>query len=194
VALDANKDPRNPGQPPSLEELIKAIDRQIDLVPSLSTDESIAAFPGGHAQDYPRKAGQYVRFLLGSTAFALPLQNTLEIDPSPDVVPLPNLPPWILGICNLRGDIVSVVDIKQILHLMPEENETAGKLILIRNKGVRTAIIVDNIGGMFSIHDHDKKKPPENTAFTHFVKETLISGRQTIHFLDPDVLMAAIKI
>lgn len=194
MVLDTNRDPRNPGQESSLEELIKAIDRQIDQVPSLSAAESISAFPGGHAGDYPRKAGQYVRFLLGGTAFALPLQNTLGIDYSPEVVPLPNLPPWILGICNLRGDIVSVVDIKQILHLMPEENDTAGKLILIHNKGVRTAIIVDNIGGMFSIHDHDQKKPPENTPFTKFVKEALISGRQTIHLLDPDVLTAAMKI
>jgi chemotaxis signal transduction protein len=194
VVLDTNKDPRNPGQAPSLEELIQAINSQIDQVPSLSTAESISAFPGGHAEDCPRKTEQWVRFLLGSTAFALPLQNTLGIDYSPEVVPLPNLPPWVLGICNLRGDIVSVVDIKQILHLMPEENDTAGKLILIRNKGVRTAIIVDKIGGMLSIHDHDKKKPPENTAFTKFVKEALISGRQTIHLLDPDVLMAAIKI
>jgi purine-binding chemotaxis protein CheW len=194
MALNTNKDPRNAGQTPSLEALINTIDRQIDQGPSLSTAEGFAAFLGGRAEDYQQKAAQWVRFLLGSTAFALPLQNTLGIDYSPEIIPLPNLPRWVLGICNLRGDIVSVVDIKQILHLMPMETDTAGKLILIRNKGVSTAIIVDNIGGMLSVYDHDKTKPPEDTAFSKFVKEVLIAGRQTIHLLDLDVLMAAIKI
>jgi purine-binding chemotaxis protein CheW len=194
MELNTNKDPKNAGQTPSLEALINTIDRQIDQVPLLSTAEGFAAFLGGHVDDYQRKAGQCVRFLIGSTAFALPIQNTLGIDYSPEVIPLPNLPRWVLGICNLRGDIVSVVDIKQILHLMPGETDTARKLILIRNKGVSTAIIVDNIGGMLSVYDHDKKKPPEDTAFSKFVKEVLISGRQMIHLIDLDVLMAAIKI
>ncbi len=194
MELDTNRDPKNVDLPPSLEELIITIDRQIGQVPSLSAAEGLAAFLGGGAEDYQRKSGQCVRFFLGGTAFALPLQNTLGIDYIPAVIPLPNLPRWVLGICNLHGDIISVVDIKQILHLMPGGTDTAGKLILIRNKGVRTAIIVDNIGGMLSVYNHDKKKPPEDTVFSKFVKETLISGRQTIHLLDLDVLMAAIKI
>jgi purine-binding chemotaxis protein CheW len=194
MELDTSKDPKNLDLTPSLEELIITIDRQIDQVPSLSAAEGLAAFLGTGAEDYQRKAEQCVRFFLSSTAFALPLQNTLGIDYIPAVIPLPNLPRWVLGICNLHGDIVSVVDIKQILHLMPGGTHTAGKLILIRNNGVRTAIIVDNIGGMLSVYNHDQKKPPENTVFSKYVKETLISGRQTIHLLDLDVLMAAIKI
>ena len=194
MELNTNKEPNNANHAPSLEELINTIDRQIDQVPPLSPAEGFSAFLGGRAEDYQRKTGQCVRFLLGGTAFALPLQNTLGIEYSPEVVPLPNLPRWVLGICNLRGDIVSVVDIKQILHQTPGGTDTAKKLILIRNQGVRTAIIVDNIGGMLSVYDHDKKKPPEGAAFSEFVKETLIAGRQTVHLLDLDALMAAIKI
>ena len=194
MELNKNKAPKNAGQAPSLEQLIDTIDRQIDQVPSLSPAEGFAAFLRGRADDYRLKAGQCVRFVLSGTTFALPLQNTLEIDYSPEVIPLPNLPRWVLGICNLRGDIVSVVDIKQILHLMPGASDTVKKLILIRNHGVRTAIIVDNIGGMLSVYDHDKRKPREETAFSRFVKEVLISDLQPIHLLDLDALMAAIKI
>jgi purine-binding chemotaxis protein CheW len=179
---------------PSLEELVNTIDRQLEQVAPLSAAEGLAAFLGGRVEDYQRKTGQCVHFFLGGTAFALPLQNTLGIDYLPEVIPLPNLPRWVLGICHLYGDIVSVVDIKQILHLSPGGTDTAKKLILIRNQGVHTAIIVDSLGGMLSVYDHDKKKPPDNTAFYKFVKEALISGRQTIHLLDLDAVMAAIKI
>jgi purine-binding chemotaxis protein CheW len=194
MELKTNKDPENAGQAPSLEELINRIDRQIEQVPALSAAQGFGTFPEGCAESRQEKAAQWVLFHLGRTAFALPLQNTLEIDVSPEVIPLPNLPQWVLGICNLRGDIVSVVDIKQILCLTPGGTAAAGKLILIRNNGECTAIIVDNIGGMLSVYDRDKKKPPEDTAFSNFVQETLISGRQTIHLLDLDVLTAAIKI
>ena len=193
MELGTGKGSKKAGRAPSLEELINTIDRQIEQVAPLSAAEGFAAFLGGRAEDYQRKAGQCIRFFLGGTAFALPLQNTLGIEYSPEVIPLPNLPRWVLGICHLHGDIVSVVDIKQILHLT-SATDTAGKLILIRNKDVRTSIIVDNLGGMLSVYDHDKKKPPENAAFYKFVKEALVSGRQTIHLLDLDVLMAAIKI
>ena len=194
MELKTNKDPENAGQAPSLEELINRIDRQIEQVPALSAAQGFGTFPEGCAESRQEKAAQWVLFHLGRTAFALPLQNTLEIDVSPEVIPLPNLPQWVLGICNLRGDIVSVVDIKQILHLMPGGGDTVEKLILIRKRGVHTAIIVDHIGGMLSVYNHDKKKPPENTVYSRFVKETLITGRQKIHLLDLDVLMAAIEI
>ena len=194
MELNTSKGSNKACRTPSLEELINTIDRQIKQVAPLSAAEGLAAFLGAGAGDFQRKAGQWVHFYLGGTAFAFPSQNTLAIDYRPEVIPLPNLPRWVLGICHLYGDIVSVVDIKQILRLTPGGTDTAKKLILIRNQGVRTAIIVDNLGGMLSVYDHDKKKPPENTAFHKFLKAVLISGRQTIHLLDLDVLMAAIKI
>lgn len=198
--LNAGKDRRGDESKPSLEALIKAIDQKVDQVPALSTAEGFAAFLGGTAEDYQRKGEQYVRFMVDNTAFALPLQNTLEIDYVPQIIPLPNLPQWVLGICSLRGDIVSVVDLKQILHLKPGEADTIKKLILIQNEDISTAIIVDNIAGMLFTNTHDdgddekKTNALADSLFSKFVKDVVISGRQTIHIMDLDVLMAAIKI
>lgn len=196
--LNAGKDRKKNDPAPSLEALIKSIDQQVDQVPGLSTAEGFAAFLGGTAEDYQQKGEQYVRFLVNNTAFALPLQNTLEIDYVPEVIPLPNLPPWVLGICNLRGDIVSVVDLKQILQLESWETDTIKKLILIQNKDISTAIIVDNIAGMLFTNHLDKgdgkTKTKVNSPFTKFVKDVFISDRQSVHLLDLDALMAAIKI
>jgi chemotaxis signal transduction protein len=195
--LKTSKDRTGKDPKPSLEALIKSIDQQVDQVPALSTAEGFAAFLGGTAEDYQRKGKQYVRFLVNHTAFALPLKNTLEIDYVPEIVPLPNLPQWVLGICNLRGDIVSVVDLKQILQLEPRQADTIKKLILIQNKEISTAIIVDNIAGMLFKNNHDddgETKTKVDSSFSKYVKDVIIADRQTIHLLDLDVLMAAIKI
>lgn len=198
--LNADKDRKGDDPKPSLEALIKAIDQQVDQVPALSTAEGFAAFLGGTAEDYQHKGEQYVRFMVNRIAFALPLKNALEIDYVPEVIPLPNLPQWVLGICNLRGDIVSVVDLNQILNLEPGDVDTVQKLMLIQNKDVSTAIIVDNIAGILFTKDQDGSDDPSekseemNGPFSRFVKDVIISGRQRVHLLDLDVLMAAIKI
>lgn len=199
--MNSNKDRRvtdtASDRAPSLEALIKAIDHQVDQVPSLSTAEGFAAFLGGHAEDYQRRAKQYVRFVLDGNVFALPLQNALAIDYLPEVITLPNIPQWVLGICNLRGDIVSVVDIKQLFHLKQGGVDTDKKLILIRNKDIQTAIVVDNIAGMLAVNDHDSPDGNGSSAdmpFSKFVKEVIISGRQTVYLLDPDILMTAIEV
>lgn len=201
MPINANKDRKvtdtTKNSLPSLDALINAIDRQVNQVPSLSTFEGFAAFLGGRAEDYQRRTKQYVRFVLDGNVFAIPLQNALAIDYLPEVITLPNIPQWILGICNLRGDIVSVVDIKQIFHLRQGGIDTAKKLILIRNKGIETAIVVDNIAGMLAANDHDSPEDIGSTAnmpFFKFVKDVIISGRQTVYLLDPDILMTAIKV
>lgn len=201
MSMNSNKDRRvtdtASDRAPSLEALIKAIDHQVDQVPSLSTAEGFAAFLGGHAEDYQRRAKQYVRFVLDGNVFALPLQNALAIDYLPEVITLPNIPQWVLGICNLRGDIVSVVDIKQLFHLKQGGVDTDKKLILIHNKDIQTAIVVDNIAGMLAVNDHDSPDDIGSSAdmpFSKFVKEVIISGRQTVYLLDPDILMTAIEV
>ncbi len=181
----------------SLEALIKAIDRQVDQVPHPYAAEGFAAYLDSGTEEHKNKGQQYIRFLLNKTAFALPLPNATEIDYLPEVTPLPNLPQWVLGICNLRGDIVSVVDLKQILHLESGGAGTAKKLILIRNDNISTAIIVDKVMGILSIGDQHNQIDSdlmENKVFSKFIQKVIGLGRQTVHLLDVDVLMTAIEI
>jgi purine-binding chemotaxis protein CheW len=179
-----------------LEQLINAIDQQVDQVPHLSPAEGLAAFLGERPEDFRQQGEKYVRFLIAGTTFALPLENTLEIDYFPDITPLPNLPQWVLGICNLRGDIVSVVDIKQIFKLSSKNVNRARKLVLIRNQNVSTAIVVDNVAGILVTHEQDHQNdtnPMAGKPFSKFVKNAMVSDRQTVYFLDLDVLMTALK-
>ncbi len=195
--LHTHKDRGDAGTAPSLEQLINAIDQRVNQVPHLSTAEGFAAFLGGRAEDYLKQGEKYVRFLIDGTTFALPLENTLEIDYFPDITPLPNLPQWVLGICNLRGDIVSVVDIKQIFKLSSGNVDKARKLVFIRNQDISTAIVVDNIAGIIVTHEQDHQNdsnPMADKPFSRFVKNAMVADRQTVHFLDLDVLMTALKI
>lgn len=182
---------------PPLETLVATIDRKLGQVPSPYAIEGFAPFMGSDGQAQNQQGQHYIRFLINNTAFALPLQNALEIDYVPEITPLPNLPQWVLGICNLRGDIVSVIDLEQILKITRQDKGAAKKLLQIRNQDTSTAIMVDKVASMQHAENQDNQvdnDTMENKAFSPFVHEVFDLDGLPVHLLDVDALMAAIEL
>ncbi len=180
-----------------LEELIFSIDRQLEKCPHPYAADGFEAFLGSQLSVLKRRGDPYIRFQLNSTQFALPLENALEITYKPEIAPLPNLPHWVLGICNVRGDIVSVVDLKQIFHMQRKGAGLSAHLILIRNDDMTTGIIVDKIAGIHFDREQDQSKGKKASAdekLSQFVQRTITAGRQHIHLLAVPKLMAALAI
>ncbi len=75
------------------------------------------------------------------------MKNILEIQQLPPVTYLPNLPAWIPGVCNLRGNIVSIVDIKQLLGFEVTALGPRTRLVVVRtdNQDLTAGLIVDEI-------------------------------------------------
>ncbi|MCS7186893.1 MAG: chemotaxis protein CheW [Armatimonadetes bacterium] len=68
-----------------------------------------------------------VVFRLNGTLFALDIQSVQEIVKQSDIVSVPGAPPFILGIVNLRGRIMAVVDTKRLLGI----GETSADKVLV---------------------------------------------------------------
>jgi chemotaxis signal transduction protein len=182
---------------PPLEEIIFKIDQQIDKCPHPYGLEGFETFLGNQLGGFKRRGRQYICFYLHNTQFAFPLQHTLEITHRPEIIPLPNLPDWVLGICNIRGEILSVVDIAQIIGVTQQEAVQGTHLILIRSKDVTTSILADGIAGSFFDQDPNQqieKRVPENQMPARFVSTILAINQQDIHLLKVPELMSAIVI
>lgn len=181
---------------PALDDLISRIDHQIEKMPHPYAADGFEAFLGSQLGVFKKRGKQFIRFELGDAEFALPLKNALEIAYVPDITPLPNLPQWVLGICNIRGDIVSVVDLKQILQLKPAAAAAATNMIIVHDQDLTTAIMADKIMGMFFDGDQDRKiKKGSNSeeTYSRFVQSTFVYEQKRIHLLDPKTLMPAIR-
>jgi chemotaxis signal transduction protein len=179
---------------PALDDLIGRIDRQIEKMPHPYAADGFEAFLGSQLGVFKKRGMQFIRFELSDAEFALPLENAVEITYVPDITPLPNLPLWVLGICNIRGDIVSVVDLKQILQLKPAA-AVATNMIIVHDQDLTTAIMADKIMGMFFDGDQDrkiKKGPKSGETCSRFVQSTFVFEQRQVHLLDPKTLMTAI--
>ncbi|MBM4310078.1 MAG: hypothetical protein FJ119_03910 [Deltaproteobacteria bacterium] len=124
------------------------------LVPPSGAGAHDETAPAIHPGDQRR---QFLIFALDSSEFAVPVENTSEIGLVPEITRVPNVPDWLLGIANLRGDIVSLVDIKKFLGMGPFDAGMHDRIIMLRsfNEDLCTAVVVNRIVGMHHVADED---------------------------------------
>lgn len=149
-----------PADPPPLADLVEEIDRETAAFPE--ADRTPQAGPEG--PEPGRAVEPCIRFTLGRLLMALPMAASLEINPLGRVTPLPNLPGWLMGVANLRGEIVSVVDLKAFLGLAPASHGPGGRgrprmLILVRDAETTMGLAVDRVAGLFHLDRRAAVRP-----------------------------------
>jgi purine-binding chemotaxis protein CheW len=92
----------------------------------------------------------YLLFHLANERFAVPTCLAREVLRVPKLVKVPRLGAHILGIINLRGQIVAVTDLRPLLGLSGRELSTGGQLVVIEAAGISTALLVDRVEGISS--------------------------------------------
>lgn len=175
-----------------LNRLIAEIDREIGgTVSPESPKEAGSCKPEG-ASD--RLQHQFILFALESTLFALPLSCALEIGHRPAITPLPNLPPWVMGISNIRGEIISFVNLKAFLGIPFSGKKGDDRFIIIHSKRLKTGMIVDSIRGIVVLDriDHDIQKSPYREGdIARYILGVAVSGENLMNILDIDRLLSS---
>lgn len=103
------------------------------------------------------KNSQYIKFILQDILMAFPLSAVLEIGSLPRITRLPNLPDWILGVSNIRGEIISIVDIKAFFNMSRPGIKRTQRLIIIHNMEIKIGILADKIMGIIFSEHIDKE-------------------------------------
>jgi purine-binding chemotaxis protein CheW len=93
---------------------------------------------------------RYIAVLLGEKEVAFRVIDIEAILDVPRITPVPGLPDYILGICNVRGEITSVVDVRKILGINAQRQKTrreraAEKMIILRGELYSVGFIVDSV-------------------------------------------------
>ncbi len=102
---------------------------------------------------------RYLCFNLGKEEFALPLLSVKEVIGMPDITSIPQVPPHFLGIMNLRGLIISVMDLRVKLGLKPQAGEETAVIILDLGD-YNLGIMVDQVNAVVELSDADIADKP----------------------------------
>jgi purine-binding chemotaxis protein CheW len=124
-------------------------------------NEASAAQKAGDEGD----ARQYLSFFLGGQEYATDILRVQEIKGWDTVTRVPYSPDYILGVINLRGAIVPVVDPRVRFSLESAPFDSATVVIVVRVTGTRgeriVGLVVDAVSDVYSFSAENIQPPPE---------------------------------
>ncbi|MEP7357501.1 MAG: chemotaxis protein CheW [Anaerolineales bacterium] len=94
---------------------------------------------------------EVVEFSLASETYGFDAAFVREVYPLKEFTPIPGVPPFVLGIVNVRGQILSIIDLKKFFELPEKGLGQLNKLIILRSEQMELCILADDILGARSI-------------------------------------------
>ena len=118
-----------------------------------------------------------VGYRIGARRMASNFDEVREILTLPQVTPVPGAQPWMLGLANVRGNLLPIVDLKQFLEGERTVLHESQRILLVRQPGGDVAVLIDELYGQRSFNE--QHQIPDD----HLVDEHIAVGRYT-HFID----------
>ena len=118
---------------------------------------------------------QYTRysvFSISGKLFGLELSTVREVIPPPKITSLPNVPTHIVGVYNLRGSIIALVDIQQILDLKLTEKKDTDMILLVEFSNFLVSFIVEQVLDFVEVENSKIQLPSTNipTGLAYYVR------------------------
>ena len=147
--------------------------------------------------DPSNDAQQYLTFRLAGEEYGLDILRVQEIKGWERATRIPHAPHYVLGVINLRGAIVPIIELRRRFSLEPIDFGPTTVVIVVRvssERGERTVgMVVDAVCEVYSVAAADVKAPPEIGASVDsaFVKGLATIDSKMLILLDVDRLINA---
>lgn len=129
------------------------------------------------AREETQQVKQLVSFRIAKEEFGVDILMVQEIIRLPAITPIPNASQWILGMINLRGRIIPIVDLRCQLRMSgteSDENDRKRRILIIEMGGHVTGFVVDSVSEVMKI-PVDEIEPAPNLV-TSSISAAYISG------------------
>jgi purine-binding chemotaxis protein CheW len=121
---------------------------------------------------------QIVNFTIGEVNYGVPVEQVREVRDMQTVTPVPGSPSFVEGVTNLRGQIITVMDLRKRLNL-PDKDDASEKIIIIDLGKQAIGVVVDAVTEVSTIRGPDIEK---NSEVTTTLDESILGvGKQGNH-------------
>src|SRR5262245_43212025 len=104
---------------------------------------------------------QFCTFFLDGLRFGVDVQKVQEVVPYQEMTRVPLAPPTVRGLLNLRGQIVTGIDLRRRLDLPDRPAEQRPMNVVLRGEDSPVSLLVDEIGEVIEVADGAWERPPE---------------------------------
>src|SRR5881398_3232526 len=105
---------------------------------------------------------EYVTVMIGGQLFGLPISRVQDVFMPDRLTRVPLAPPEIAGVLNLRGRIVTTIDMRRRLGLLPREDNKPSMAVGIELKGESYGLLIDTVGEVMKLGEATLEANPVN--------------------------------
>lgn len=127
------------------------------------------------------QAGQFVLFVVEQRKFAVDVNHVREIRSWQPVTEMPNPRPFLLGVINLRGSIIPIIDLHARLGVLRRESRSDGVVIVVERHGQSAGLLADSVSDIVTASPEQFHDPSEVVE----VENTVL---QAILMIEPDII------
>jgi purine-binding chemotaxis protein CheW len=101
-----------------------------------------------------------VGFQVGRETYGVPITSLHEIVRVPEINAVPDAPEYLEGVINLRGKIVSVMDLRKRFGIPQVVHKKGNRILVVEHSGKLAGLIVDSASEVVKIPSEDVEAPP----------------------------------
>lgn len=103
---------------------------------------------------------QWVTFRLDGETYGINVMQVQEVLRMTEIAPVPGAPDYVVGIINLRGNVVTVIDTRKRFGLMPTESDDATRIVIIESDNNIVGILVDSVAEVVNLRGSQIETAP----------------------------------
>jgi purine-binding chemotaxis protein CheW len=133
------------------------------------------------------RAGKYLTFMIGKEEFGVGVLKVREIMGIQDITAVPQTPPYLKGVINLRGKVIPVIDLRLKFGLESIDYTQRTCIIVVQVKGASTSllmgIVVDEVSEVLTLNAADIEDTPDfgsNVETSYILGMAKIKGKVKI--------------
>ncbi len=112
---------------------------------------------------------KYISFNLNNDLYCIALDFVKEVLKDTSVTQVPGTPDFIEGIMNLRGDYITVLNLKRFLGLDASKPPEKKPVIIIKCNELKLALLIDKINELFEFQENDLLEPKDGYFANEFI-------------------------
>src|SRR5215470_14441208 len=109
--------------------------------------------------------GKFLTFTLGNEEYGVPVLKVREIIKVMDITQVPQVPDYVLGVINLRGKVIPVIDLRRKFGFLAMEHTERTCIIVVdvdlAQMRVMMGVVVDSVSEVLNVTDTEIEETPE---------------------------------
>ncbi len=135
---------------------------------------------------------QLVTFHLENETYGINVMQVQEVLRVTEIAPVPGAPPYVLGIINLRGNVVTVIDTRGRFGLPPHELTDASRIVIIESEEQVVGILVDSVAEVVDLSSSEIDAAPNigNEESSRYIQGVTTRDKNLLIVVDLNKLLS----